>query len=251
MEENVYEAFKNNVIGTRNVLRAAHFHNCERFVLVSTDKAVDPTSMMGASKRLAEMVIQSYATKVKSPQFQPVSTAIVRFGNVIGSAGSVIPLFKEQIIGGGPLTVTHPEMERFFMSIREAVRLILTAGILGEDGEVYVLDMGQPIKILDVAKKMLHMYGRPNTPIIFTGIRAGEKLKETIVSSHEKRSPTMFTKIEKIDSPYTNSTDISAFISEMEASVEQIPDLELSRLIMQLASRSHSFQDAIRASMEE
>ena len=196
MEVNPYEAFKNNVIGTKNVLDACHQFGVKRFVLISTDKAVDPSSVMGCSKRIAELLLQEYATHNPNG----VSLAAVRFGNVINSAGSVVPLFKDQILSGGPITVTHPEMERYFMSIREAVRLVLTAGTLGEHGEIYVLDMGEPVKIVDVAQKMLALYGRKDISIVFTGVRAGEKLSERLSDDSEASRPSRFKKVNKVTS---------------------------------------------------
>ncbi len=194
LEANVYEAFRNNIVGTRNLLRVSQATGVERFVLISTDKAVDPISIMGVSKRIAELLTQE-ACASSSGAF---AAAAVRFGNVINSAGSVVPLFKEQILSGGPITVTHPDMERYFMSIREAVRLVLTAGTLSDSGEVYILDMGKPIKIVDLAKKMLALYGRRDIPIVFTGVRPGEKLTEILSTDSEVRGATRFKKVSKL-----------------------------------------------------
>ncbi len=192
MEGNPKEAIKNNVFGTRNVVEAAHRHQTRHFVLVSTDKAVNPTSVMGVTKRVAEMVVQS-KSKESSTRF-----CAVRFGNVLGSRGSVIPLFLEQIAAGGPVTVTHPEMVRYFMSIPEAVQLIIQAGALGSKGEIFVLDMGEPVKIVDLASDLIRLSGfEPGTDIeiAFTGIRPGEKLYEETLTDLEGITKTRHEKI--------------------------------------------------------
>jgi FlaA1/EpsC-like NDP-sugar epimerase len=184
MENNPEEAVKNNVIGCRNVLEMAHGAGAERFVLISTDKAVNPSSVMGATKRLAEMLVGDWA------QRSPTTFAIVRFGNVLGSAGSVVPLFKAQIARGGPVTVTHPECRRFLMTIREAVGLTLLAGLGGEKG-LFVLEMGEPIRILDVARSMITLAGKvpeQDIPIVVTGLRPGEKLDEQLMTEEEART---------------------------------------------------------------
>jgi FlaA1/EpsC-like NDP-sugar epimerase len=192
MEQNPTEALKNNVFGTQNVAEAAHTHKAERFVLVSTDKAVNPTSVMGASKRLAELVVQSI-NQQSLTRFMSV-----RFGNVLGSRGSVIPLFKEQIARGGPVTVTHPEMTRYFMTIPEAVSLIIQAGGMGQGGEVYVLDMGAPVRIVDLARDLITLSGlAPHTdiPLEFVGLREGEKLYEELFAATEEVCATEHERI--------------------------------------------------------
>jgi FlaA1/EpsC-like NDP-sugar epimerase len=193
MERNPGEAIKNNVVGTRSVAEAAGRHGVSAFVLISTDKAVNPTSVMGASKRVAELVLQSLQRRFADTRF-----VAVRFGNVLGSAGSVIPIFREQILKGGPVTVTHPDMIRFFMTIPEASQLVLQAGAMGQGGEIFVLDMGEPVKILDLAKDMIRLSGlRPNDDIeiAFSGVRPGEKLFEELGTANEAVTKTRHPKI--------------------------------------------------------
>lgn len=194
MEIHAWEAIKNNIGGTRSVIQMAERFRVERFVLVSTDKAVNPTSVMGATKKVAEMMIQFYASRSQ----KKTKYMVVRFGNVLGSIGSVVPLFKKQISEGGPLTVTHPDMTRYFMSIQEASQLILQAGAMGQGGEIFVLNMGKPIKILNIAKDMIRLSGfEPNEDIKidFIGLRPGEKLYEELVSQKEE---VVITEHEKI-----------------------------------------------------
>lgn len=192
MEINPEEAIKNNVIGTYNVAQTADRWGAKKFVLISTDKAVNPTSIMGASKRLAEIIIQ-YMDKTSKTNY-----VAVRFGNVLASKGSVIPLFKKQIAAGGPVTVTHPEMVRYFMTIPEAVELVIQAGALAKGGEIFVLDMGEPVKILDLARTLIKLSGfepDKDIEIIFTGIRPGEKLFEELLTDEEGINVTSHERI--------------------------------------------------------
>lgn len=192
MERNPSEAIKNNVFGTRNVADAADQYAAERFVMISSDKAVNPTSVMGATKRIAEMYVQSLDTG-SSTKF-----SAVRFGNVLGSRGSVIPRFKEQIMAGGPVTVTHPKMVRYFMTIPEAVQLVIQSGAFANGGEVFILDMGQPVKILTLAEDLIKLSGyTPYTDIDikFSGIREGEKLYEELLTAEENLGSTQHDRI--------------------------------------------------------
>jgi FlaA1/EpsC-like NDP-sugar epimerase len=192
MEANPAEAIKNNILATRTLGELSGQSGVEAFVMISTDKAVRPTSVMGASKRVAELVVQDLKRRYKT------RFVAVRFGNVIGSAGSVVPIFREQIRRGGPVTVTHPDMRRYFMTIPEAAQLVLQAGAMGEGGEIFILDMGEPVRILDLAVAMITLTGlKPfeEMDIVFTGLRPGEKLYEELELFGEDIAKTRHPKI--------------------------------------------------------
>jgi FlaA1/EpsC-like NDP-sugar epimerase len=211
MESHPLEALKNNIQGTYNVVKASLNSGVEKFVLISTDKAVNPANVMGATKRVAELICQGMNGQ-GGTRF-----IAVRFGNVLGSAGSVIPLFQEQILRGGPVTVTHAEMTRYFMSIPEAAQLVMQAGAMGKGGEIFVLDMGEPVKILDLAHDMIRLMGLKigdDIDIVITGLRPGEKLHEELVSCEEESIRTMHGKITMVKSPPVDWPNLRKDIEE-------------------------------------
>jgi FlaA1/EpsC-like NDP-sugar epimerase len=213
MEENPSAAVKNNIIGSRNLIYASHHYKTERFIFISTDKAVNPTSVMGITKRIAEMVLQSKARTSKT------KFMAVRFGNVLGSDGSVVPLFKKQIEEGGPVTLTHPEVKRYFMSINEAAQLVLQAGAMGKAGEIFILDMGEQIKIMDLAKELISLYGlkpEEDIKIKFIGLRPGEKLFEETLLNSEKDKATKADKIYIAQSDYFDPRVLRRKIKDLE-----------------------------------
>lgn len=192
MEENAADAVTNNILGTLNVASLSADHGVERFVLVSTDKAVNPTSIMGATKRVAEQIVHDIAHRTRK------EFVIVRFGNVLGSRGSVVPVLQDQIESGGPVTITHEEVRRYFMTIPEAVQLVLQAGVMGTGGEVFVLDMGEQIRIADLARDLIRLSGYEegrDIDIVYTGLRPGEKMEEELMLSSESFEPTTHDKI--------------------------------------------------------
>lgn len=213
---NAWQAVRNNVFGTWQVAKCAQKHGVEKFVLISTDKAVNPTNVMGTTKRLAEIVCQGMQqpSRKEAPQFPETRFIIVRFGNVLGSNGSVIPKFREQIAQGGPITVTHPDITRYFMSIPEAAQLVMQAGCMGKGGEIFVLDMGQPVKIVDLAKNLIRLSGlkEDEIKIEFTGLRPGEKLYEELLADDENTLPTPHPKLRIAQARAVNETELQALL---------------------------------------
>lgn len=212
MEYNPSEAIKNNVMGTKNTAEAARHARVSKFVMISTDKAVNPPNVMGASKRAAEMIVQSMNEDNCKTDF-----VAVRFGNVLGSRGSVIPLFKKQIEAGGPITVTHPDITRYFMTIPEAARLVLQAGAIAEGGEVFVLDMGEPVKIVDLAKNLIRLSGYKDgdIEIQFTGLRPGEKLYEELLDEDEIHPEQVYEKIYRGKVETMKNDDVLRILDEI------------------------------------
>jgi FlaA1/EpsC-like NDP-sugar epimerase len=218
MEENPCEAVKNNVRGTRLMARAAESNGVDRFIMISTDKAVNPTSVMGASKQLAELLVQAQADGSRT------SFSIVRFGNVLGSNGSVVPRFMDQIRRGGPVTITHPEMRRFFMLIPEAVQLVLHAASHAESGAIYVLEMGKQVKLVDMARDMIRLSGfvpDADIKIEFVGLRPGEKLFEELVGSDEEVEPSSVDSVLCVRRRRHPPASFSARIEALEAAAAQ------------------------------
>lgn len=213
MEENPVAAAKNNIFGSRNLIYAANHYGVEKFILISTDKAVNPSSVMGMSKRVAEMILQAKAKHSKT------KFMAVRFGNVLGSSGSVVPLFKKQIAEGGPITITDPNVERYFMSVREAVMLVLQAGALGQGGELFILDMGEQIKVMDIAKNLIALSGLTvgkDIEIKIIGLRAGEKLSEELLLDKEKDKASKHEKIYTSPPQELDKTLLNKKLKELE-----------------------------------
>lgn len=240
---NVWEALSNNVIGTHTIAKACKDNGVAKFVLISTDKAVNPTNVMGASKRLAEMVCQGLQGD-KGTRF-----VIVRFGNVLGSSGSVIPKFREQIAKGGPITITHPEITRYFMSIPEAAQLVMQAGLMGKGGEIFVLDMGEPVKIADLALDMIRLSGfsADEIKIEYVGLRPGEKLYEELLADDEHTMPTPHEKLRIAQARTANLSWVSnllVWIEGLHGSHEAQMKLELSGWVEEYSPQVSSSVDA-------
>lgn len=234
VEQNIIEGVRNNVFGTENCARIAREHGARDFVLVSTDKAVRPTNVMGATKRLAELVLQAYAQNTKSTCY-----SMVRFGNVLGSSGSVVPLFRAQIAAGGPVTVTHRDVTRYFMTIPEAAQLVIQAGSMAQGGEVFVLDMGEPVRIADLAKRMIELSGlRVRTPdlpdgdieIVFTGLRPGEKLYEELLIG-DNPSATSHPRVMQANEEHCTFDELQLRLEPLRKAVQQ-QDPERARIAL-------------------
>jgi FlaA1/EpsC-like NDP-sugar epimerase len=227
MEANPVESVRNNVLASRCVADVAVEFAAERFVLVSTDKAVNPKTVMGQSKALCEWVVETYGHR----DDVPTRFVAVRFGNVLGSSGSVVPIFRRQLERGGPLTVTHPDMTRYFMTIPEASSLVVQAGAIGGRGEVYVLDMGEPVRIIDLAENMIRLSGRGEVRIEFVGTRPGEKLHEELWNDGETVHPTPYPKISRATREPVDPAWLEEELNVLEQLVAEGDTLELvSRL---------------------
>ena len=214
MEQNVCGAVQNNILGLTSLLDVARDGHCQTFILISSDKAVNPSSVMGATKRIGELIIAHQPNN-------GMRCLSVRFGNVLGSNGSIVPVFQQQLRKNEPLTVTHPEIRRFFMTIREAVSLVLQASVIGEKGDTLVLDMGEPLAILELARTMIRLSGRneKQVAIQFTGLRPGEKLIEELFYAYEDVCPTSCPKIKKARGPAQDWTTLSQKLEELEATL--------------------------------
>jgi FlaA1/EpsC-like NDP-sugar epimerase len=246
MEANPLEAVRNNTLGTRTVAEVAVEFGAKRFVLVSTDKAANPKTVMGQSKALCEWIVETYG------QREDVSTRFVavRFGNVLGSSGSVIPIFRKQIAKGGPVTVRHPEMTRYFMTIPEAVQLVVQAGAIGGRGQVYVLDMGEPVRILDLAEKMIRLSGKEpgrDVAIEFVGPKPGEKLHEVLVGDAETVSPTSHEAILLLSRDPVDAAWLEDELGELQRLVDEGDTLEVSAALSRLVSRPSRVDAAARS----
>lgn len=235
MENNPGESVRNNVEGTRIIADLAVKYRAKKFVMVSTDKAVNPTNVMGCSKRICEIYVQSLDKAEKDGKVEGVTQFVTtRFGNVLGSNGSVIPLFKEQIKQGGPITVTHPDIIRFFMLIPEACKLVLEAGTMGNGGEIFVFDMGKPVKIVDLARRMIQLSGAKNVEIKFTGLRDGEKLYEEVLNEEETTKPTFHPKIKIAQVREYDYADVCRQVDELVASSVKEDDMGIVRRMKEM-----------------
>ena len=235
VEDNPGEGVRNNVFGTLHMAQAAVASGVHRFVLISTDKAVRPTNVMGATKRMAELVLQAFAQQHPQTLF-----SMVRFGNVLGSSGSVVPLFRKQLASGGPLTVTHAEVTRYFMTIPEAAQLVLQAGAMGKGGDVFVLDMGEPVRIMDLARRMLHLSGLSersathpdgDIEIAITGLRPGEKLYEELLIG-DNPEPTEHARIMKAHEPFLPWSQLQTELQALQVAANRNDAAEIKAVFL-------------------
>lgn len=241
MEDNPYESIENNVIGTKVIADLAVKYGTRKFVMISTDKAVNPTNVMGCSKRICEIYVQSLDKAIKNGEIKGITQFVTtRFGNVLGSNGSVIPLFKKQIAAGGPVTVTHPDITRFFMLIPEACKLVIEAGTMGNGGEIYVFDMGNPVRIVDLAERMIKLSGAPDIKIEFTGLRDGEKLYEEVLNDAEVTLPTFNPKIKIAKVRYYEYNAIVADIEELDKYATEGDDMKIVGKMKDIVPEFHS-----------
>lgn len=254
VEANVFEGAANNALGTLSVAQTAYAAGVETFLLISTDKAVRPTNVMGATKRWAELVVQDFARRAKA-EGRNQRFCAVRFGNVLGSSGSVIPLFKEQIAAGGPLTVTNAEVTRYFMSIHEAVELVIQAGSLADGGEIFLLDMGEPVKILDLAHKMIGLAGHTvrsdavpdgDIEIVITGLRPGEKLHEELLIGSENAEGTSHPKILRANEPCMPGRELVDLVLRLRSSMAAWDEAAVRAVLMETALRTWQRADRLQ-----
>ena len=246
MEDNPSIAIQNNILGTEIIANLSVKYGVRKFVMISTDKAVNPTNVMGCSKRICEMYVQSLDKALKNPEFKLTEPThrtqfvTTRFGNVLGSNGSVVPIFREQIRKGGPVTVTHPDITRFFMLIPEACRLVLEAGTMGKGGEIFVFDMGDPVKIADLARRMITLSGAKQVQVVFTGLRDGEKLYEEVLNDKENTAPTPHRKIMVAHVRECDYEAVRDAIDDMVAKSHTFDDMEVVRLMKRLVPEYRS-----------
>lgn len=247
MEDNVSESVQTNILGTKIVADLAVKYNADKFVMVSTDKAVNPSNVMGCSKRICEIYVQSLAKYIAKSGKRTTQFITTRFGNVLGSNGSVIPLFREQIKNGGPVTVTHPEIIRYFMTIPEACQLVLEAGAMGKGGEIYIFDMGKPVKILDLAKRMIRLSGSRNIKIEFTGLRHGEKLYEELLNIAEHTKPTYHEKIMIADVREYEYEEVSRKVDALIHSSFEYDDMRTVKKMKEIVPEFRSINSPFEA----
>jgi len=234
VEKNIVEGVQNNIFGTLILARAAARHKVQHFVFVSTDKAVRPANVMGATKRFAEQILQALSVKEPSTRF-----AMVRFGNVLGSSGSVVPLFRKQIAQGGPITVTHSEVTRYFMTVQEAAQLVIQAGSMASGGDVFVLDMNEPVRIVDLSRKMIHLMGfvvrddrKPNGDIAieYTGLRPGEKLYEELLIG-EQVTGTEHPKIMRAEEDFLTIEELEPLLAKLQQACEVLDQITIREVL--------------------